>query len=100
MHELQGDAAPSLGQLLRRLSPCDVVLIEGHKGERHRKIEIFREAVGQPPLYPEDPNIIAVASDRKITGRVAFVDLNDIEAVANLVCETAEPLESLLDRLE
>jgi molybdopterin-guanine dinucleotide biosynthesis protein B len=101
MHELTAEDEPSLAQLLRRLSVCDLVLIEGFKTERHPKMEIFREANGKGALYPDDPNIVAVASDRNLPdARIRVVDLNDIEAVAAVVAAHAESLQSVLARLE
>jgi molybdopterin-guanine dinucleotide biosynthesis protein B len=101
MHELGGDAEATLPQLLRRLSPCDLVLVEGYKGERHTKLEVFRQATGKNPLYPDDRHIVAIASDPVITGTgIPVVDLNDIGAVGDMVCSRAESLESLLARLE
>lgn len=101
MHELGDAPQPSLAQLLRRLSPCDLVLVEGFKTERHPKIEVLREATGKSPLYPQDPQIVAVASDRVLPqAGVAVADLGDIEAVANLVTRHAETLDRVLARLE
>ncbi|HTY93637.1 MAG TPA: molybdopterin-guanine dinucleotide biosynthesis protein B, partial [Steroidobacteraceae bacterium] len=101
MHELGDDPEPTLAQLLRRVSPCDLVLVEGFKSERHRKLEVLRTATGKSPLYPQDPDIVAVASDRALPGSaIPFVDLDDIEAVGELVMRRAEALDSLLERLE
>jgi molybdopterin-guanine dinucleotide biosynthesis adapter protein len=101
MHEIgEGREAP-LPQLLRQISPCDLILIEGYKSERHSKLEVFRDAVGKAPLYPKDRHIVAIASDPVIPGlRVPVVDLNDIEAVGNAVCACAEPFDPVLARLE
>ena len=100
MHELGGDAEATFTQLLRRLSPCDLVLVEGYKSEKHAKIEVFRQAVGKDPLYPGDDHIVAIASDTMIAGTaIPVVDLNDIDAVANSVFRSAEPLDALLARL-
>jgi molybdopterin-guanine dinucleotide biosynthesis protein B len=101
MHEIgDGNEAP-LPQLLRRLSPCDLVLIEGYKSDRHSKLEVFREAVGKAPLYPEDRHIVAIASHPLIPGTpLPVVDLNDIEAVGDAVCACAEPFDPVLARLE
>jgi molybdopterin-guanine dinucleotide biosynthesis protein B len=100
MHELGDEPEASLALLLQRASPCDLILVEGFKTERHPKLEVFREANGKLPLYPEDPQIVAVASDGAIpTARIPVVDLNDIAAVADLVAAQAQPLESVLLRL-
>lgn len=100
MHELDGGAEATLLQLLKRLSPCDLVLVEGYKSEIHAKIEVFRQAVGKEPLYPSDNHVVAIASDQMLAGAgIPVVDLNDIDAVGNLVLASAEPLDSLLARL-
>lgn len=100
MHELGGRPEATLLQLLRRLSPCDLVLVEGYKSEKHAKIEVFRQAVGKPPLYPGDSHIVAIASDQGMAhADIPVVDLNDIDAVADRVFGSAEPLDSLLARL-
>ena len=100
MHELNGGAESTLVQLLRRLSPCDLVLVEGYKSDRHTKIEVFRQAVGKDPLYPVDEHIVAIASDQLVAGAaIPVVDLNDVEAVANTVSACAEPMDLLLARL-
>jgi molybdopterin-guanine dinucleotide biosynthesis adapter protein len=100
MHELNGGAEATFVQLLRRLSPCDLVLVEGYKSEKHAKIEVFRQAAGKDPLYPADHHIVAIASDSVIAGAdIPVVDLNDIDAVGHLVSTSAEPLDSLLARI-
>jgi molybdopterin-guanine dinucleotide biosynthesis protein B len=101
MHEIGEGTEATLADNLRRLSPCDLVLIEGYKSERHPKLEVFREAPGKAPLYPADPRIVAIASDRPLPGiQIPRVDLNDIRAVADVVLKCAQPLEAVLDALE
>jgi len=100
MHEIGDGAEATLAELLRRLSPCDLALVEGFKTERHPKLEVFRGEVGKTPLHPEDPYIVAIASDQPFPGvRIPVVDVNDIEAVAQLVLERAVPLEKVLATL-
>ncbi len=83
MRELRGAPSFTLPELLARLSPVDIVLVEGFKREAHPKIEVFRAANGKPPLHPEDPHIVAVASDVALPGAgVPVVGLDDIEAIA------------------
>jgi molybdopterin-guanine dinucleotide biosynthesis adapter protein len=65
MHEVGDGAEATLAQLLARLSPCNLVLVEGFKTEQHPKIEVFRRAVGKTPLHPEDKRIVAIASPRR-----------------------------------
>jgi molybdopterin-guanine dinucleotide biosynthesis adapter protein len=86
MHELRGAPEPTLPELLGRLSPADLVLVEGFKRHPHRKIEVHRPALGKPLLQPDDPGIVAVASDAapgSLGGLpVPVLDLNDAAAVA------------------
>ena len=101
VHELGDEPELTLPQLLRRLSPCDLVLVEGFKRYDFPKMEVFRAAVGKPALHGKDPAILAVASDRPLPeAKVPVVDLNDVAAIADLVYTCAEPLESVLTRLE
>jgi molybdopterin-guanine dinucleotide biosynthesis protein B len=99
MRELRGAPEPSLSELLRLLAPVDLVLIEGYKRDPLAKIEVSRAANGKPPLYPEDPHIVALASDGPPPAGVAHASLDDVRAVADLVVRQAEPVEILLDRL-
>lgn len=62
MHELDGPE-PSLPELLSRLSPVDLVLVEGFKTHSHPKIEVHRPALGQPPFWPGRDDVVAVATD-------------------------------------
>jgi molybdopterin-guanine dinucleotide biosynthesis protein B len=97
MHEVGDGQEATLAELLQRLSPCDLVLVEGFKSDRHPKLEVFRKETRKTPLYPQDERIVAVASDLELLDTaVAVVDLNNLEAVADLVCAKAEPLNSVL----
>lgn len=100
MHEVGDGAEATLAEHLRRLSPCDLVLVEGYKTERHPKLEVFRESVGKSALYPTDDRIVAVASDKRLPGLTPpQVDLNDIAAVADVVVARAEPLAQVIGQL-
>ncbi len=100
MHEVGAGREATLAELLQRLSPCDLVLIEGFKTDRHPKLEVFRTAAQKNPLHPADNRIVAIASDQEFPGAgVPVVDLNNMEAVADLVCERAESMESVLATL-
>jgi molybdopterin-guanine dinucleotide biosynthesis protein B len=101
VHELRGDAEPSLGWLLERLSPVDLVLVEGYKRDRHPKLEVFRAAVGKPLLHPDDPEIVAVASDAPLpAASVPVLDLDDVEGIADLLMRHAAPREATRLRVE
>ena len=90
MHELRDEDEPSLGDLLKQLSPVDLVLIEGYKRDRHPKIEAHRKETGQPLIAPEDETIVAVASDTSVTIDRPVLDLNDTAAVANFIAQNLE----------
>ena len=97
VHELRGEAEPSLGALLRRLSPVDLVLVEGYKRGRHPKLEVHRAAIGKPLLHPEDSAIVAIASDVPLpAARVPVVDLDDVDGIVDILLRHAEPLEAVL----
>ena len=91
MHELRGGAEPELPALLARMSPVDLVLVEGFKRGPHPKIEVYRSAVGKPLLHPDDPTIVALAADPVQPAAIPVVSLNDMQAVANLVLHHAGP---------
>jgi molybdopterin-guanine dinucleotide biosynthesis protein MobB len=90
MHELRDEDEPSLGDLLKQLSPVDLVLIEGYKRDRHPKIEAHRKETGQPLIAPEDETIVAVASDRPVAVDRPVLDLNDTAAIANVIAQYLE----------
>ena len=92
MHELRDAPEQSLRELLPRLSPVDLVIVEGYKTSTHPKLEVHRAAVGKPLLYPNDANVVALASDTRPPNlTLPFADLNDVEAIADLVDELARP---------
>jgi molybdopterin-guanine dinucleotide biosynthesis adapter protein len=96
VHELRGDAEPALATLIAKLSPVDLVLIEGYKREPHPKLEVYRAAVGKPLLHPDDPAIVAVASDEPLPGaRVPVIDLDDVERVADTLIAHALPIDAV-----
>lgn len=100
MHELGDETEATLAALLRRVSPCDLVLVEGFKRQRHPKLEVFRRAVGLGPLHAADPRIVAIASDQPFPdARIPVVGLDDVGAIADLVCERAVPLTAVLEML-
>ena len=88
-HELRGDDEPPLSELLARLAPCDLVLVEGYKRERLPKIEVYRASVGKPLLFPGDPDIVALACDGTLPAETALprLDLNAAEAIADFILQ-------------
>jgi molybdopterin-guanine dinucleotide biosynthesis adapter protein len=86
MHELRGAPEPRLDELLARLSPVDLVLVEGFKAERREKLEVWRRSVGKPLLAAHDPQVVAVASDGPVAESPAPVlDLNAPAAIADFL---------------
>lgn len=92
MHELRDAPELTLDQAIARLSPCDLVLVEGYKRAALPKLEIHRGSVGKPWLHPDDPAIIAIASDVPPTdpGTRRLFGLDEIEAIATFVAARAK----------
>jgi molybdopterin-guanine dinucleotide biosynthesis protein B len=100
MHENGDQPEATLRELLARVSPCDLVLIEGFKSERHPKLEVYRHANNQPPLHPEDKRIVAIASDQPFPdAKLPQADLNDVAAIADLIRTHAQPLDAVIAAL-
>jgi molybdopterin-guanine dinucleotide biosynthesis protein B len=91
MHELRGEAEPGLAELMGKLAPVDLVIIEGFKRGAHPKIEVFRASLGKPPLHPEDPHIVAVASDGPLAAPLPVIPLDAIERIAEVMLARAVP---------
>jgi molybdopterin-guanine dinucleotide biosynthesis protein B len=85
MHELRGAQEPSFDEQVKRMSPCDLLLVEGFKFAPIPKLEVWREATGEGLLHPNDPHIVAVASDSKVSTKLPLLDLNDDAAIAAFV---------------
>lgn len=81
-------AAASLEELIGRLDPCDLVIIEGFKSEGQiPRIEVRRSSNNEPPIFPNDPNVIAVASDLAVDTGLPVLDLNDAATIAQFVID-------------
>ena len=91
MHELRGSPEPELHALLSRLSPVDVVLVEGFKRGTYPKIEVHRKANSKRFLHLDDASIIALVSDDVTPAQIPQVGLDDVEGVVALVLEHAAP---------
>jgi molybdopterin-guanine dinucleotide biosynthesis protein B len=126
MHELRDEDEPRLMHLLTRLSEVDLVIVEGFKSEAHAKIEVHRKVLGKPLLFPADRNIVAIASDTfpeqrsgvrdpeqtplplqsgsrfasaEVAEMLPCASLDNVDAVCDLVMQSAVPLEAILRRL-
>src|SRR5213083_927066 len=87
VHELRGDGELSLEDAIARVSPCDLLLVEGFKTAAIPKLEVWREGQGEPLLFPDDPHIRAIATDapERFAGRLKTFALDDIDAIATFV---------------
>ena len=97
VHELGQEAEPQLMEVLGKLSPVDLVIVEGFKRHAHPKLEVYRAAVGKPLMQPDDPHIVAVASDGPVPQAcVPVVGLDDVDAVADIMLARAAPIAALV----
>ena len=96
LHELRDEPEWNMPDLVAKLSPVDLILVEGFKRDRAvPKVEVHRTANGKPLLYPEDPSIVAIACDRPMPDApVPWVDLDDIAKVADVVLMHAASLDA------
>jgi molybdopterin-guanine dinucleotide biosynthesis adapter protein len=96
LHELREETEWDLPKLVAKMSTVDLVLVEGFKRDAFPKLEIYRAVNGKPLIHPDDPHIVAVASDVKLPQvKIPIVDLNDIEAIADLLLTRAVPIEAV-----
>ncbi len=86
MHELRDEAEPTVEDLVQYLNPVDLLLIEGFKHHAHDKLEVHRPDLGKSLLAPNDPRIVAVASDAPVPVLdVPVLDLNDAVGIADFI---------------
>ena len=85
-HELRGEAEPPLDELVARMTPVDLLLVEGFKSHPHPKIEVYRPSLKKPVRYPDDPFVVAVASDATLPGLpLPSLPLSDAVTVARFI---------------
>ena len=100
LHELRDEAEWDLPALVAKMSPVDLVLVEGYKRDPFPKLEIHRAANGKPLLHPQDPHIVAVAADVPLPdAAVPVIDLNDVEAIADFLTARAVPVAQIQQHL-
>ncbi len=88
MHEGRGEAEPALDELVERMAPVDLILIEGFKSERYEKLEVHRPSLGKQPLFINDSNVVALASDTSVDGiALPVLDLDDVAAIADFIVD-------------
>lgn len=96
IHELRGEPEPPLEDILAKLSPADLIIVEGFKRHAHPKLEIYRASVGKPFLHPDDDCIVAIASDAPLPqAPLPVLPLDDIEGIANALQAEALPREQI-----
>jgi molybdopterin-guanine dinucleotide biosynthesis protein B len=96
MHELRDETEWPLADLLRKMSPVDLLIIEGFKRDNHPKIEVHRAENGKPFLFPDDANIVAVASDAQPDTKLPLIHIDEIERIAATMIEKAVPVSDVL----
>jgi molybdopterin-guanine dinucleotide biosynthesis protein B len=86
MHELRDEAELGLDVLLPRITPVDLLLVEGFKHHPHPKIEVYRPSLAKPPLHPDDPYVVAVACDEALPGLpLPCLPLSQPAAIADFI---------------
>lgn len=96
LHELREEPEWDLRALVAKMSPVDLVLVEGFKRNAFPKLEIYRAANSKPLIHPDDPHIVAVASDVPLPQvKIPIIDLDDIEAIADLLLKFAVPVGTM-----
>jgi molybdopterin-guanine dinucleotide biosynthesis protein B len=90
MHELRGSHEPTFDEQIRHLSPCDVLLVEGFKFAAIPKLEVWRAETGEGLLHPNDPHVVAVASDAKVDTKLPLLNLNDHAAIESFIVKHHE----------
>ena len=96
LHELRGEPEWDLPDLVAKISPVDLVLVEGYKRDPFPKLEVHRAANGKPLIYPQDPHVVAIAADVALPDvKLPVVDLDDVEAIGDLLLKYAVPVDEL-----
>ncbi len=85
MHELRGAQEPSFDEQIEHFSPCDLLVVEGYKFAPIPKLEVWRAATGEGLLHPNDPHIVAIATDTRLETKLPQLDLNDHQGIAAFI---------------
>jgi len=85
IHELRDEDEPSLEELLARLSPCDLVIVEGYKRDRHPKVEAYRAEAGKDLIAADDDTIKLIATDTPLEIDCPQLPLDDAKAIADFI---------------
>lgn len=88
MHELRGGPEPSVETLIARMTPVDLLLIEGFKTHPHAKLEVYRPTLGKPLIAAGDGDVVAIAADGPVSSDgIPVLDLGDVPAVADFIVD-------------
>ena len=86
IRDMHDESEPSLEDIMSRLQPCDLVIVEGYKRDEHPKIEARNLDLDHPELAGEDDTIIAIAASGPLTGApVPVFQRDDIAGLADFV---------------
>ncbi len=86
IHESRGETEPSLDEILAKLAPCDLVIVEGYKRDGHDKIEVRNLALDHPKLAGGDPTVVAIAANGPVADApVPVFDRDDVSALAGFI---------------
>lgn len=89
IREYEFEGEPTAHQLLAELYECDWALVEGFKAADLLKIEVWRASTGKPAQYPEDPFVVAIATDSPEAlprpTQLPVLDINDADAIAQFL---------------
>lgn len=86
IHEMRDEAEPPLADVLAKLAPCDLVIVEGYKRDAHDKIEVRNVDLDHPKLAGDDPTIVAIAANGVVPGAgVPVFGRDDVAAVASFI---------------
>jgi len=85
MHELRGSQEPSFDEQIKHFSPSDLLLVEGFKFAPIPKLEVWRKETGEGLLHPNDPHIVALATDAEVKTKLPRLDINDDAAIAAFI---------------
>lgn len=85
LHELRNAKEPRLDDLLARLAPVDLVLVEGYKRDPHPKVEAWRAVNANPLIADEDPSVRAIAADGPLNKALPVFDLDDTQSIADFI---------------
>jgi molybdopterin-guanine dinucleotide biosynthesis adapter protein len=89
VQELGTKPEPSLEDIIARLSPCDLIVVEGYKKAPIRKIEVRRSAsLETRPLAESDPNVVAIAADHAVRKTpLPVFSIDDVRGLADFIVQ-------------